>query len=71
MPYARDTYKYQFKVGNKTVHRGVTNDLGRRELEHTERWPDGHITQIGRRTTRERALAWEREGGKSRRSSRK
>ena len=31
---ARDTYKYHFKVDNKTVHTGITNDLGRRELEH-------------------------------------
>lgn len=23
----RDTYKYQFKVGNKVVHEGITNDL--------------------------------------------
>ena len=56
----RDTYKYQFKVGNKIVHRGVTNDLSRSEVEHKVRWPDGHISQVGRRATRDRALEWER-----------
>ena len=60
----RDTYKYHLKSGNKTVHRGITNDLGRREAEHKETWPASHMKQVGRRTTREAALKWEREGGK-------
>ena len=29
----RDTYKYQFKIGNKIVHGGITDDLERREGE--------------------------------------
>ena len=60
----RDTYKYHFKVGNKIVHRGVTIDLERREAEHKQRWPDGHIARVGHRTTRERALEWERLSAK-------
>ena len=64
MPSQRDTYKYHVKEGKKVVHRGVTNDLIRRETEHKERFPDSHIEQIGRRTSREAALKWEREGGK-------
>jgi len=64
MANERDTYKYQMKDGKKVVHRGVTNDLQRREREHQERFPDTHIEQIGRRTTREAGLKWEREGGK-------
>ena len=40
----RDTYKYQFKVGNKVVHGGITNDLDRREAEHKQKWAKGHIT---------------------------
>ena len=60
----RDTYKYQFKDGNKVLHRGITNDLERRESEHQQRWPEGHVSQVGRRTTRDAALEWEREGGK-------
>lgn len=60
----RDTYKYQLKQGNTIVHRGITNDLGRRESEHQAEFPDSTINQIGNRTTREAALAWERGGGK-------
>ena len=45
----RDTYKYHFKLGNKSVHTGVTNDLDRREQEHRSRrgWVKGHIVNIG------------------------
>ena len=59
----RDTYKYNFKIGNKIVHTGITNDLDRREGEHqSERgWSEGHILQVGNRTTRSRALEWEAE----------
>ena len=69
----RDIYKYHFKVGNLIVHRGITQDLISRESQHQssgsyntfigERyyWKDGHIVQIGNITTREAALAWERE----------
>ncbi len=60
----RTIFKYQFKMGNEIVQRGITNDLDRRELEHLQKWSKGHITQIGRRTTRDAALSWEREGGK-------
>ena len=60
----RDTYKYHLKTGNKTVHRGITTDLTRREAEHQQTWPDSHIKAVGRRTTRESALKWERQGGK-------
>ena len=48
MSNPRDTYKYQFKVGNKIFHGGITNDLDRREQEHQQKWPTGHITQVGR-----------------------
>ena len=59
----RDTYKYHLKKGNTIVHRGVTNDLERRETEHQNEHPGAKIKQVGRRTTREAALEWEREGG--------
>ncbi len=59
----RDTYKYHLKIGNKIVHRGITDDLDRREEEHQQKWPSGHIKQVGRRTTRDAALEWERDGG--------
>ncbi len=57
----RDTYKYQFKVGNKVVHGGITNDLERREKEHRQEWPSGHIKQVGRKTTEEAARKWEKD----------
>ena len=60
----RDTYKYQFKIGGRIIHRGITNDLDRREQEHQQKWPNGHITPVGRRTTEEAARKWEDEGGK-------
>lgn len=63
MAKPRDTFKYQFKVGNKLVHCGVTSDLGRREKEHQQKWPGGHIKQVGRRTTEEAARDWETERG--------
>jgi predicted GIY-YIG superfamily endonuclease len=62
MSESRNTYKYQFKVGNKVVHHGITNDLERREGEHQasrQPWANGHIVQVGNRTTREAAQAWE------------
>jgi len=55
----RKTYKYDYKVGNKIVHSGITNDLERREQEHQQRWPGGRIVQVGHRTTEEAAREWE------------
>lgn len=55
----RDTYKYDFKVGHKIRHSGITNDLERREQQHQQRWPGGHIVQVGRKTTEEAAREWE------------
>lgn len=60
----RDTYKYQLKEGRKVVHRGITNDLHRRETEHQGEYPGAEIKQVGRRTTRAASMKWEREGGK-------
>ena len=60
----RDTYKYHLKDGKRIVHRGITNDLNRREQEHHNEYPESKIRQVGRRTTREAALEWERNGGK-------
>ncbi len=66
----RDTYKYVLKVRNRIVHRGVTSDLKRREAEHQAHLPDSHIVKIGRRTTRQRALDWERRYDKTRQERR-
>jgi len=59
--HRRDTYKYHFKVGNKIVHGGITDDLERREQEHQAKWSKGHIKQVGRQTTEDAAREWEKE----------
>lgn len=68
MPTDRTTYKYHFKLGNKIVHTGITDNIYRREYEHQQKrgWKKGHIFQVGVRTTREAALKWEREQTKKR-----
>ena len=62
----RDTYKYHLKKGGKIVHRGITTDLYRRESQHQSAFPGSKIKQVGRQTSRDAALKWEREGGKRR-----
>jgi len=57
---SRDYFKYDFKVGNRIVHSGITKDLNRRELEHRVKWPHGHIVKVGRRTTEKAAKKWEK-----------
>ena len=59
----RDTYKYQYKDGNKILHGGITKDLERREQEHSREYGKGHIKQVGRKTTEEAARQWEQEKG--------
>lgn len=61
----RDWYTYHFKVGNQIVHRGRTQDLERREMEHQQRWRDGHISQVGGPKTEDGARAWEEDQGAS------
>ena len=65
MSNPRDTYKYQYKTGNKIVHSGITDDLERREQEHQQKWPTGHIKQVGRKTTEDAAREWEEDQEKS------
>lgn len=61
----RNTYKYDFKLGNKIMHSGITKDLERRERQHKQKWPKGHIVQVGRKTTEEAAEKWEQTKRKS------
>ena len=61
----RNTAKYHLRRGAKIVYRGITDrPLEEREREHQVEFPRSHITQVGRRTTHEKALEWERKGGK-------
>ncbi len=55
----RDTFTYDFKVGQQIVHSGFTKDLERRETQHKQRWPKGHIVKIGAAKTEEAAREWE------------
>lgn len=64
MGKSRDTYKYHLIKDRKVVHRGITDDKDRREGEHQQEFPGSRLKPIGRRTTREAALDWERRGGK-------
>ena len=65
MAKARDTAKYHLIKNRKVVYRGITDrPLEDRENEHQKEYRGSHIRQIGRRTTREKALEWERNGGK-------
>lgn len=72
----RKTSKYLFKVGNKVVHGGITDrDIEKRESEHISSgnvtkengksydWSKGHIVKVGRKTTRDGGLDWERDNG--------
>ena len=42
----RDTYKYHLKRGNKVVHRGITNNLQRREAEHQTSSPGRGLSRL-------------------------
>ncbi|MCH8066407.1 MAG: hypothetical protein IIC90_11390 [Chloroflexi bacterium] len=59
----RDTHKYHFIKNRKVVHRGIRNDLERREREHQRRYGGGHIKKLGNKTTEEAARKWEEQGG--------
>ena len=60
----RDTIRYHYIKDRKVRHRGITDDLDRRERENQEKFRGGHIVQIGPKVTKESALEWERKGGK-------
>lgn len=60
----RNTNKYQLRLGREIVHRGITNNLERREREHQKEYPGSKISKVGYKTTRKAALRWERDGGK-------
>ena len=62
----RDHYTYEFKSGNKIIHKGITKDLDRREKEHQSNLnSNGHIKKVGRAKTEEAAREWEKEQGVS------
>jgi len=44
----KDTSRYQFKDGKKVLHVGITKDIRRREQEHRQAFPSGHIVEVDR-----------------------
>ncbi len=60
MAKERNTYKYHLKLGSKIIDRSITDNLVRREASHQEEFPGSRVVQVGRRTTRQAALEWER-----------
>ncbi len=73
----KDTVKYHVVVGKEVVLRAIISlptattpaaesDWYAREQLHQSEFPGCRLRQIGRRTTREAALKWEREGGRRR-----
>ncbi len=50
---------YDFMVGTKIVHSGITIDSDRRETEHKQRWPSGHLKVVTGPMTEEGARDWE------------
>jgi predicted GIY-YIG superfamily endonuclease len=60
----RNWYTYEFKRGNKILHKGITQDLDRREQEHQSNFDSkGHIKQVGIAKTEEGARNWEKDQG--------
>lgn len=60
MAKVRDTYRYYLKLGNKIIDKSITDDLVRREANHQEEFPGSRVIQVGKCTTRQAALDWER-----------
>lgn len=68
MTKSRDTSKYRIKYDGKLVRdetgkprRGITSrPLEEREREHQDEYPGCHLEKVGRLTTRDGALSWER-----------
>ena len=50
---------YDFKVGDKIVHSGITTDPDRRETEHKQRWPGGKLKVVTGPMTEQGAREWE------------
>ena len=64
MGQKRNWYTYEFKRGNKILHKGITQDLERREGEHQDNLDSkGHIKQVGSPKTEDGARDWEKEQG--------
>jgi hypothetical protein len=59
MTTKRPMVGYDFMVGTKIVHSGITNDPDRRENEHQQRWPSGRLKVVTGPMTEDGARQWE------------
>ncbi len=59
MAASRPYVGYDFMVGTKIVHSGITNDPDRRETEHKQRWTNGHLKVVTGPMTPDGARDWE------------
>ena len=58
---ARNTSKYDVRIGRYKIKAGITDDLERREAELKRELGDEiKVTKVGNQTTRKGALEWER-----------
>lgn len=62
----RDTWNYEFRVGRKVSHRGISKNPEERGKQHQRVRPGGKLTKKGRAKTRAGALAFERTQTKTR-----
>jgi len=64
MTKPRTWYTYEFKRGNKVLHKGITQDLEHRESEHQVNFDGkGHIKQVGGAKTEDGARGLEKKEG--------
>ncbi len=65
MPKPRNYYRYDYRVGGKIRHSGITKKPDQREQQHQTRWPGGHLSVVGPAVTEETAREWEKTKRKS------
>jgi len=59
----RNWYTYTYIRKGKALHGGRTQNLEEREMKHQQKWPEGHIKEVGRAKTKESAIKWEKDHG--------
>jgi hypothetical protein len=58
----RNTFKYQLKVGNKIIHRGVSVHIDRSDAKHHECGSTCHILKVGKKSVHLEPVSTERRG---------
>ena len=57
----RDYKKYEIRDGSNVVYRGITNDLERRKMEHSQDKKFTSMKQVGRACSEKSARDWEQK----------